>query len=87
MAGVVGVVGVGDVGDLDFANLAATDEVVMNGFDAGDAGGERSRMSWTWTWASVVVVGASASAVMPGGLFSVGIPRINGRQTLWGNQG
>ena len=43
--GVAGVVVVG-VGDLD---LAAADEGVVNGFGAGGAGGERSRMSWTWT--------------------------------------
>jgi len=41
--GVAGVVVVG-VGDLD---LAAADEGVVNGFGAGGAGGERSRMSWT----------------------------------------
>jgi len=58
---VAGVVVVG-VGDLD---LAAADEGVVNGFGAGGAGGERSRMSWTWTCASVVVIGARASAVMP----------------------
>ena len=43
MAGVVVVV----VGDLYLAGLAAADDGVVNGFGAGSAGGERSRMSWT----------------------------------------
>jgi hypothetical protein len=67
MAGVVVVV----VGDLDLEVLAAADEGVVNGFGAGNAGGERSSMNWTRTWASVVVIGARASTVMPDHLCEV----------------